>query len=55
MYEFATELYNKLLETYFREYNELSDTTINKMDPKNDSDSLFHKTYNIKHIWFGNE
>ena len=55
MYEFASELNNILLETYFDEYNALSDTTVNKMDPKYDRDSLFLKTCNIKHIWFENE
>ena len=44
----ASELYNKLLETYFDEYNELSGAKINKMDPKYDPESLFLNTYNYE-------
>ena len=48
MSDTASELYNKLLETYFDEYNELSGAKINKMDPKYDPESLFLNTYNYE-------
>ena len=46
MYDTASELYNEFLETYFDEYIELSNTKIYKLDPKDDTESLFLKTYN---------
>ena len=48
MSDTASELYNKLLETYFDEYNELSGAKINKMDPKYEPESLFLNTYNYE-------
>ena len=48
MSDTASELYNKLLETYFDEYKELSGAKINKMDPKYDPESLFLNTYNYE-------
>ena len=48
MYDTASELYNKLLETYFVEYNKLSGAKINKMDPKYEPESLFLNTYNYE-------
>ena len=54
MYDTASELYNKLLETYFDEYNELSDAKRKNIELKYDPTSLFLKTYNYD-LWLENE
>ena len=43
----ASELNNKLIETYSDKYNELSDAKMNRMDPKYDPESLI-MTYGFK-------
>ena len=40
MYDTASELYNDLFETYFDEYNDLSDAKRSKIDPNYDPANL---------------
>ena len=50
----ASELCNKLLETYFDEYKKLSDAKRKNIKLKYDPTNFFLKTYNYD-LWFGNE
>ena len=43
-----------MLETYFDEYNELSDAKRKDIELKYDPTNLFLKTYNYE-LWFENE
>ena len=54
MYNNASELYNEYLETYFDEYNTLSDAQERELHDKYDPINLFLETYNYN-IWFENE
>ena len=54
VYDAASESYNELLETYFDEYNELSDAKRKNIELKYDPNNLFLKTYNYD-LWFKNE
>ena len=53
MYDTVSELYNELLETYFDEYNELSNAKRKHIELKYPTNS-FLKTYNYD-LWFENE
>ena len=54
VYNNASELYNEYLETYFDEYNTLSDAQERELHDKYDPINLFLEIYNYN-IWFENE
>ena len=45
VYKNVTNLYNKLLAIYFKEYNSVADEEKEKMDIKYDPSNLFIKGY----------
>ena len=49
MFDKASELYNKLLETYFHKYHDLSDAERKKMGKK----IINPKSYSLKYIITG--